>query len=560
MTSIMKKGAVGLIDQGMSSLSNVLAIVMVAQSLSASAFGSFTVSYAILLFVVTLARSYSLCTSPKGYSGLSEGPHTFSVRARDSAGNGDPTPATYDWTVDTAAPKTTIDSGPSGTVGSASASFEFSSDEANSTFECKLDGGAYAACSSPQAYSGLSEGSHTFSVRATDAAGNAETTPSTPAWSVDSGAPETTIDSKPPARTNSNSASFAFSSAEAGSTFECKLDGGAYAACSSPEAYSNLSEGSHTFSVKAADSAGNMDATPDNYMWTVDATAPETAIDSGPSGTVGSASASFAFSSDEAGSTFECGLDGAFSACSSPKAYSNLAEGLHTFSVRAKDQAGNTDATPGSRTWSVDTGAPETTIDSKPPARTNSTSATFAFSSDEAGATFECRLDGAAFSPCASPKAYSGLSEGSHTFFVSATDALGNADATPASDTWTVDTTAPAVEVVTPVDGATSVAATVDTTATFSEAMDPATLSVSTFTLTRQGASQPVDAQVSYDAATRKATLNPNVDLQAATAYTATFKSGTGGVKDVAGNPLGPTGRGRLRRPRLQTPPRLRPR
>jgi hypothetical protein len=58
MTSIMKKGAVGLIDQGMSSLSNVLAIVMVAQSLSASAFGSFTVSYAILLFVVTLARSY----------------------------------------------------------------------------------------------------------------------------------------------------------------------------------------------------------------------------------------------------------------------------------------------------------------------------------------------------------------------------------------------------------------------------------------------------------------------------------------------------------------------
>jgi O-antigen/teichoic acid export membrane protein len=58
MTSIMKKGAVGLIDQGMSSLSNVVAVVMVAQSLSASAFGSFTVSYAILIFVVTLTRSY----------------------------------------------------------------------------------------------------------------------------------------------------------------------------------------------------------------------------------------------------------------------------------------------------------------------------------------------------------------------------------------------------------------------------------------------------------------------------------------------------------------------
>lgn len=58
MTSIMKKGAVGLVDQGMSSLSNVLAVVMVAQSLSASAFGSFSVAYAILIFVVRLARSY----------------------------------------------------------------------------------------------------------------------------------------------------------------------------------------------------------------------------------------------------------------------------------------------------------------------------------------------------------------------------------------------------------------------------------------------------------------------------------------------------------------------
>ena len=58
MTSILKKGAVGLVDQGMSSLSNVLAVVMVAQSLPASAFGSFSVCYAILIFVVRLTRSY----------------------------------------------------------------------------------------------------------------------------------------------------------------------------------------------------------------------------------------------------------------------------------------------------------------------------------------------------------------------------------------------------------------------------------------------------------------------------------------------------------------------
>jgi O-antigen/teichoic acid export membrane protein len=58
MTSLFKKGAVGLVDQGMSSLSNVLAVIMVAQSLPAPAFGSFSVTYAVLIFLLTLSRSY----------------------------------------------------------------------------------------------------------------------------------------------------------------------------------------------------------------------------------------------------------------------------------------------------------------------------------------------------------------------------------------------------------------------------------------------------------------------------------------------------------------------
>src|SRR5215211_7164907 len=58
MASLFKEGAVGLVDQGMSSLSNVLAVIMVAQSLSAAAFGSFSITYAILIFLLTLSRSY----------------------------------------------------------------------------------------------------------------------------------------------------------------------------------------------------------------------------------------------------------------------------------------------------------------------------------------------------------------------------------------------------------------------------------------------------------------------------------------------------------------------
>ena len=178
--------------------------------------------------------------------------------------------------------------------------------------------------------------------------------------SVDTTAPETTMNSGPSGTITVAEATFAFSS-EVGATFECSLDGAPYSACASPKSYTNLSNGSHTFDVRAKDGAGNVDATPASRTFTVDAppppqdtTAPETTIDSGPSGTVRKKSATFTFSSSEANSAFECKLDdAAFGACSSPKEYTEVDNGSHTFQVRAIDPAGNTDATPASRTWAV---------------------------------------------------------------------------------------------------------------------------------------------------------------------------------------------------------------
>jgi hypothetical protein len=154
----------------------------------------------------------------------------------------------------------------------------------------------------------------------------------------------------------STSASFSFTATET-ATFACSLDGAAFGACTSPQSYSGLGTGTHTFQVRATDTAGNVDATPASQSWTI-ITAPDTTITAGPSGTVNSPSASFSFTATITGSTFTCSLDGAaFSACTSPKTYSGLTNGPHTFQVAATNQ-GSTDSTPASRTWTIDTIAP----------------------------------------------------------------------------------------------------------------------------------------------------------------------------------------------------------
>jgi Ca2+-binding RTX toxin-like protein len=130
------------------------------------------------------------------YTSLADGSHTFQVRAIDGAGNVDPSPASFTWTIDTAPPDTMINSGPPNPSGSSSASFNFSGTDGGTgvaSFQCKLDGGSFAVCISPQSYSGLSNGSHTFQVRAIDGIGNADPTPASYTWTVDTVAPTVTI-------------------------------------------------------------------------------------------------------------------------------------------------------------------------------------------------------------------------------------------------------------------------------------------------------------------------------------------------------------------------------
>jgi hypothetical protein len=94
-------------------------------------------------------------------------------------------------------------------------------------------------------------------------------TATTPTPPRDETAPSTSIKSGPSGATKSRKATFRFKSNEAGSTFQCKLDGRGWKKCGSPKTYNNLKPGKHTFKVKARDQAGNVDSTPAKRSWRV---------------------------------------------------------------------------------------------------------------------------------------------------------------------------------------------------------------------------------------------------------------------------------------------------
>jgi RHS repeat-associated protein len=170
--------------------------------------------------------------------------------------------------LDTVPPDTTLMSGPTGKVSNEDVSFTFNAAGEVASYECSIDGGSFAPCSSPKKYAGLADGSHAFSVRAVDASGNADATPEQRSFETYD-PPETAITSPTPTYTSHAEWPVTFASDEAGSTLQCSFEGAAFAACTSPYALpSNLSEGSwRTFKVRAIDSGGNIDPTPAEWTF-----------------------------------------------------------------------------------------------------------------------------------------------------------------------------------------------------------------------------------------------------------------------------------------------------
>jgi hypothetical protein len=387
---------------------------------------------------------FAPCELAPRYTGMAEGPHVFRARATDDLGNTDPTPARHEWIVDRTGPTARIVTGPAPFDRSATPVVELEADEPEATFECALDGGAFAPCPATHPLLGLDEGPHTIAARGVDSLGNAGPESAPWSWVTDRIAPETEIRSAPDAHTGSPDATVVFGADEA-ATFECRIDAGAWAQCESPLELVGLAAGPHTLDVRATDAAGNVDDTEARAAWIVWIGAPETEIRGGPDALTRERSATFELGPE--GHAFECRLDDQpWQRCAALWAFDGLPDGVHRFEVIAIDPVGNRDPEPAAHTWTIDTRPPVLTALLEPPAHTPEPAVRIAWEADEPS-TFECQHDDLPPEPCNSPRVEFALDEMPHAASVWGTDAAGNRSE-PLVFRWTVDATPPNTVIV----------------------------------------------------------------------------------------------------------------
>ena len=178
------------------------------------------------------------------------------------------------FTVDRAAPEApTLTATPPDPSNSHSATFRFTDATRPVDFLCSLDGGAFRGCSSPQSHNGLADGAHIFAVEARDRLGNLSSATAY-MWRVSTTAPPApAITGHPVSPTTATQATFTFTDAQAGVSFQCQVDHSvaAWSACSSPNSYtvpSSSADVTYTFSVRALDGFGRMSGAA-SFSWTV---------------------------------------------------------------------------------------------------------------------------------------------------------------------------------------------------------------------------------------------------------------------------------------------------
>ncbi len=544
---------------------------------------------ATLVFAANKPSTYSCtfdggaaapCSSPYGKGPLAEGSHSFTVQAIDQAGNQEITPTSYTWIVDTIKPTSTIAAMPAQLTGATYSFTGTASDGGSgvSLVEVSFGGSNWYPATDTAVGPALPwsswnylwtlpiNGTYTLQVRSTDKAGNQQQTPASANFNVANPLPTLAITAP------GNNALVGSASTRVINGTAAPNSGGlplqkvqvtifpttnppgtlswtnAIGAATWSYNWTLPTDGLYTVQAQALDSAGNPFAVASNNV-TVDVTPPTSTIAPANNYQRGNRIALTGTADDNLTGVRQVDIivtDNSNATTTTPAAYNSvtkswsftsgiLTDGSYRIQSRATDNAGNQQGIPANVTITLDNMPPVTTLTGKPPSLTNSPAPTFTFAANET-ATYACTLDGAA-SSCTSPKGYTGLTTGSHTFSVQATDLAGNIEPTPATYTWFVDLVPPVVTAVTPPDGSKRISVTGSPiTVKFSKDLDRATVTAATLTLADTITGNTAVGTVSYDAPTRTVMFTQTGKLSYTTSYRATIN----GMADLAGNTLVP--------------------
>jgi hypothetical protein len=408
---------------------------------------------------------------------LSEGPHTFELRAQDEAGHVDRTPETVSFFIDSTAPTLTLVSSLSDGewTNQRTVTFEWRGEDEVSRpdelqYAYRLDDDRFTAfgTETSHVFENLPERQHTFEVKIRDKAGLDSTLSIT--FFVDEQPPDTELIAGPRREDliNPSEATFEWKGSdnlapENQLEFSHQIDGKDFSPFGLGTSHTaiGLSDGPHIFRVKARDLAMNEEPSPLTLSFVVDADLPETTLTGGPSENdhINTNTVTFEWTgTDNRTPTdnllFSYRFDGdEFSEFGAQKTVtSDMSEGRHTFEVRAKDEVRNI-GSPITRQFVVDLTAPETEITAGPGNGTVvGLPVTFEWTghdddqlTPEDQLQFAYRIDDKPFSDfgAETSRTFAELSEGKHTFTVKARDLAMNEEESLLIRTFEIDTTPP---------------------------------------------------------------------------------------------------------------------
>jgi len=377
--------------------------------------------------------------------GLSDGVHTITVYANDTAGNTGHSETVY-FTVDTVASKIGLLSPENKTYTVTTVPLTFTVSEATSWIRYSLDGQANNTIAGNTTLMGLSDGSHWLVVYASDMAGNMGSS-ETVYFTIDTVAPKIELLSPENKMYTTNSVSLSFTVNEPTSLIVYSLDGQKNVTINGNTTLVDLSDGVHTIIVYAADAAGNVGYSETVYF-TIDTTLPSITILSPENKTYDTNFVPLSFTVDEQVSWMAYSLDGQANVTITENVTLPLPDGLHYVVVYANDTAGNMGAS-STVYFSVDSVVPSILLVSPINTTYASTSVPLRFVTYEIASWMGYSLDGLMNVTVGDNTTLVGLSDGVHTITVYANDTAGN---TGSSQTvyFTIDTMVSNIEILSP--------------------------------------------------------------------------------------------------------------